>query len=332
MNSNSTPYLSIVATSRNDNHGGDLTNRMKIFVNGLIHQTRKFQFSCELVMVEWNPPADKPGLSEILPKTNPEDFLTIRYVVVPSHIHDQMEFSERLYVFQMIAKNIGIRRARGEYVLCTNIDLLFSDQLFKFFADRKLEKNVFYRCKRCDIPNSIYEIENIEKQLEFAQNNVTKKLGKVEWFGISTTLFQKLMKMPLPSSLNDMIARLLISSLDKEACGDFTLMSKEDWIRIEGYPELEVYSLHIDSMGIIAAASIGIKQQILSPKKCTYHIAHTGGWEFQTAKERVLFHTNKPVLDWWSVFRLGVEIVRKGVTYSLNKSTWGLSDQDLMEK
>ena len=34
----------------------------------------------------------------------------------------------------MIAKNVGIRRARGEFVLATNIDILFSSELACIFA------------------------------------------------------------------------------------------------------------------------------------------------------------------------------------------------------
>jgi hypothetical protein len=40
------PYLSIVVTTRNDNHGGDLLLRTQTFVKGLIHQCNKFNFFC----------------------------------------------------------------------------------------------------------------------------------------------------------------------------------------------------------------------------------------------------------------------------------------------
>ncbi len=40
----------------------------------------------------------------------------------------------------MIAKNVGIRRARGAFILCTNIDILFSDALFRLLADRTFDR------------------------------------------------------------------------------------------------------------------------------------------------------------------------------------------------
>ncbi len=65
--------LSIVVVSRNDNHGGDMTRRMRLFVNGLIHQCNKFNLQAELIFVEWNPPKGRPLLSEILPKAKAGD-------------------------------------------------------------------------------------------------------------------------------------------------------------------------------------------------------------------------------------------------------------------
>ena len=85
-----TPRLSIVVASRNDNHGGDMTRRMRLFVNGLIHQCNKHKYPVELIMVEWNPPADKPLLHEALPRPKAGDYLSLRYIIVPAEIHAQL--------------------------------------------------------------------------------------------------------------------------------------------------------------------------------------------------------------------------------------------------
>ena len=63
---NRQPHLSIVAASRNDDHGGNLFERMQLFVDGLADQARRFDMPTELVLVEWNPPADRPSLAEAL--------------------------------------------------------------------------------------------------------------------------------------------------------------------------------------------------------------------------------------------------------------------------
>jgi hypothetical protein len=58
--------LTVVATSRNDNHGGNLLRRMQLFINGFAEQCKRHQLDAELILVEWNPPPDKPRLAEAL--------------------------------------------------------------------------------------------------------------------------------------------------------------------------------------------------------------------------------------------------------------------------
>ena len=60
------PYLSVVATARNDDHGGNLLGRMQTFVNALLAQCREHQLAAELILVDWNPPPDRPPLHEAL--------------------------------------------------------------------------------------------------------------------------------------------------------------------------------------------------------------------------------------------------------------------------
>jgi hypothetical protein len=338
-----TPYITFVAASRNDNHGGDMTKRMVIFIKGLIHQCNKFKLPAELIMVEWNPPRDKPYLIDVLPKAKEEDFLKIRYIIVPPEIHQSMNFSERMPLFQMIAKNVGIRRASAEFVLCTNIDLIFSDELFRELSKKNLKNGKFYRAVRCDIPNSINDAWEVDKMLDFSRNNIVKYNGKhykypiLEMVGSKAFLYKYSFFAPL-YPLFSYIKSILLGKnaskmyrLDKEACGDFTMMSKQDWEKIEGYPELEIYSLHIDSMALIAADSLGIKQEIFKPEACSFHISHKGGWEFADYKDKLLFYTNKPVLDWWAVYEYGLEIIKNKTTWKLNRENWGLADVDLKE-
>src|SRR5690349_11117145 len=125
-----TPKLSVVATSRNDDHGGNLLPRTQWFIDGLVEQSSRHELPTELVLVEWNPPADRPPLAEALRWPAAGSSLTARVVTVPPERHAKLDFADAMPLFQMIAKNVGIRRARGEYILATNIDILFSDPLF----------------------------------------------------------------------------------------------------------------------------------------------------------------------------------------------------------
>ncbi|PYQ06863.1 MAG: hypothetical protein DMF82_05190 [Acidobacteria bacterium] len=109
----SRPYLSLVATSRNDDHGGRLLERMQVFVNGFIEQCKRHRLDAELILVEWNPPPERPRLSAALRWPSEPGPCRIRIIEVPPEVHERLQFSDCLPLFQMIAKNVGIRRARG---------------------------------------------------------------------------------------------------------------------------------------------------------------------------------------------------------------------------
>jgi hypothetical protein len=150
-----TPYLSLVAASRNDDHGGDLTHRMQIFVDALAAQARRHRLPCELVLVEWNPPPERPPLRDALRWPDHAGFCPVRIVTVPAALHRRHAHADRLPLFQMIAKNAGIRRARAPFVLATNVDVLFSDPLFGWLAKRELAPGCVYRADRIDVDRGV---------------------------------------------------------------------------------------------------------------------------------------------------------------------------------
>ena len=336
-----TPYISFVVTSRNDNHGGDLRKRMMIFYKGLIHQCNKFKLPCELIMVDWNSPDPTELLDKVLPPVSESDYLSVRYVVVPSEIHNKLRFSEYLGLYQMIAKNVGIRRANAEFVLCTNIDLLFSDALFEELSKRRLEKGKFYRANRCDIPATINENDSVEDQLKFCEANIIKRLGRISKYDViyneNGILFKYPIFDPFLRFLNWLKPKLISSdevklkSMDSDACGDFTMMSKSDWEKIDGYLELEMYSLHIDSMVLFSALAQGIDQVIYPGEMCSFHIAHGGGWEPGDAVEQLRFYNKRPSLDWWVVHSAGKQIVKDKSNFDMNSEDWGLNNIILEE-
>jgi hypothetical protein len=144
------PYLSVVVTARNDDHGGDLLARMQVFVRGLVAQCDRYRLPAELIVVEWNPPADRPGLADAL-EWPESSWCVTRIIEVPHELHATLDHADQLPLFQMIAKNVGIRRARGEFVLATNIDILFPDDLMAELARRELQHDRLYRVDRHDV-------------------------------------------------------------------------------------------------------------------------------------------------------------------------------------
>jgi len=333
------PYLSIVAASRNDNHGGDLTNRMEVFLRGLYHQLSQYHLPTEIIIVEWNPPSDRPGLSVILPKPPSNGNIILRIITVPYEIHAQYKTSSHLPLFQMIAKNVGIRRAKAPFILCTNVDLLFSSKLVHFLASKKLKKGTYYRCNRCDIPKEIDYSAEIPVLLKFARKNIIQRLGKnrlypnfngqSKWWYHNILTLGMVWGIALIKRFTESRLTTTIESADTWACGDFTLMHREDWEKINGYFELDAYSIHIDSLALFAALGQGIHQKILAPELCIFHISHRAGWELQDPMQKIKFDIQMPMLDWNTAKAACEHMLREQVVLPINGPDWGLLGRTL---
>jgi hypothetical protein len=74
----------------------------------------------------------------------------------------------------MIAKNVGIRRARGEYVLATNIDIIFSDGFFRFLKSDQLKPGRMYRTDRWDVDSDVPPDASIDEQLAYCQTHLLR--------------------------------------------------------------------------------------------------------------------------------------------------------------
>ena len=80
----------------------------------------------------------------------------------------------------MKAKNVGIRNAEGKFILCTNIDIVFSSEMIEYLSLQKQEDKV-YRADRYDIDFDRFDLidpdENIyEKNIRL----INKKLYSID--------------------------------------------------------------------------------------------------------------------------------------------------------
>jgi hypothetical protein len=164
----------VVATSRNDDHGGDMLRRMQIFTSAWIEQCRRHDLASELVLVEWNPPAGREPLSEALQWPSDPGPCTVRIVTVPEAYHRRYRHSDSLPLFQMIAKNVGMRRSRAPFILATNVDILFSDELVSYLAASSLEKGRLYRIDRSDAMAGVPLEGGVTEQLEYCRSHLLR--------------------------------------------------------------------------------------------------------------------------------------------------------------
>ena len=336
------PYISFVAASRNDGHGGNIFKRMQLFVRGLIEQSERHRLPAELILVEWNPPADRPRLRDVLPAPPEGSMLRIRYIEVPPDIHNRYRRAKAIPLFQMIAKNVGIRRAKGKFVLCTNVDLLFSDALFRTLATQSLETNTFYRANRCDVPDELDPAWTIDRQLDWCSKHIIRRIGRESRYAnINLEHFEFNGKSRLKKIVANQASLILKAmwppekwqyyQMDTFACGDFTLLSRDAWMDIQGYVELDLYSIHIDSLALMAAAALGYRQHVFPPELCTYHIDHPSGWESMSPMEKLKFLEERPGIDYGMLYEAGMYILKHQKRLNLNPEDWGFAGLNFEE-
>ncbi|MCU1235034.1 MAG: methyltransferase FkbM family [Candidatus Solibacter sp.] len=180
----STIYISVVVAARNDNHGGNMLGRMQAFVDSWIDQAEQFGIPSEIIVVEWNPPAGRPRLATELRWPQASSLCEVRFVEVPPEIHRQFPNASAIPLHQMIAKNVGIRRARGQFILATNIDILFSTELMRFLSTRSLERGAMYRMDRYDVASEIPANGSLLEIQSFCDSNMLRVFAREGTFDV----------------------------------------------------------------------------------------------------------------------------------------------------
>ncbi len=402
---------------------------MQLFLNALAAQCERHSLRAELILVEWNPPLDRPRLREVL-TFPPNEILPVRIIDVPAEIHGTLDHADRLPLFQMIAKNVGIRRARGRFVLATNVDVLFSDDLAAALAAERLSENHVYRCDRCDVTSDIPLDAPIERQLQLCSERVirinrfdatvdlrtgavyriypkkvsprvpvdlvlvfrafehavrklaawgrgfaglvTSSGGLLAWSRV-TAAGRRARRLRPGALLESTRARLVrrrrarakssahsvsiigaVSErwnraiaayrsardwerarimLHTNASGDFTLMSQKGWEAVRGYPELELFSMHLDSLLLYEAHYSGLQERRLAGR--LYHLEHASGFRPDSPAVREL----NARLEVAAIPQISIEqfqdwvrtMFRRQAPIVFNGSDWGFETEVLAE-
>ncbi len=349
------PYLSVIAASRNDDHGGDPLRRTQIFINCFARQCEKYRLPAELILVDWNPVAGRPGLAGVLRLPAGSTYCTARVITVPTRLHARVKYGEKLPFFQMIAKNAGIRRARGRFVLATNIDIIFSDELMAFIGRQQLDPKKQYRVDRYDIQAGLSEHLTLDETIAYAWANPIRQHKRFGPRALVEHLYgtDEIRRACTPDPefcrglggvrLHDLTGAqavemeraTTIEGLHTNACGDFTLMSREAWDAIRGYPEFAAYSFNIDSMGLVAAHYAGYEEVSLLPPCVCFHIEHSLGSGWTPEGEKKLFNrlrqSNILNPEWPVLLPLVDQMRRERRALEFNHLGWGYVDFDLPE-
>lgn len=274
--------LSVVITARNDNYGGNLINRINTFIKVLTYFTQKYGLKSELIIVEYNPTANQTRLYEQLILGPRNEFLEYRFIEVPKSFHEKCLGSDKMPMLEFLAKNIGIRRAHGEYILAMNPDIILSEELIEWISKTGLSANTYYRANRHDITDNYFSQNlSVQEILDRARshvfmvflNNKTQYRSWIAWVKRVLTSRSKksLMMCPLFNKKNDGFDEKIIH---ERAAGDFLLMHQSLWRKVGGY-DPDPISGFIDGYILYVLHCINIEQIILPYP--IYHIDHKVG-------------------------------------------------------
>ena len=242
---NPAPRLTIVVTGRNDNYGGEFDNRFfrSVAHNGGLLAANGVNF--EYLLAEWNPLPDRPLLSERFVSAFP----WARAIVIGPAIHQAYGRNSAMPFFEMPAKNAALRRARGEFVLITNADILFDDTLVSRIAQGPLDAHTLYRAHRIDVPPAL------------------------DWPTLKDPAHQ------LPSSEGRLPPAYYLGS-----AGDFMLASRSLWLSTTGLNEVIRWTTRAkDWQFCLGIAKRGIPIEFLGD---VFHLDHAEGFRNTAVGQR----------------------------------------------
>ena len=244
--------LSAVVISRNDNYGGNLADRATYCLNSLIDTFD------EVFYIDWNSPTHSL-LYDI------EDRLTkkgnLEHIVITPEVASMFTNNDphAQVCCETLARNIGIRRATGDYIVSTNIDVIAPKRDHLEKAINELDKNTFYTISRRHV-----EWKDIEKF-----HGGERKYS--DWKALRDHLIENSEERKYDEKVVDGDDYSIIN-----CCGDFQLAHKDIWHEIKGFEEELIYVLYSDTNVQKKVIKHGFNlKAIYSP--ALFHIFHGKG-------------------------------------------------------
>jgi hypothetical protein len=241
------PYVTFVSYFRNDNYTSDFDLRVRRATQFLVRQLQRSAIAAELILVEWNPPTDRPLIIDSLGPFPQGDCIQVHGIVVGKEHHERYRGSQEWGMNPAAAANVGLRRARGNFISPKAADTYLSDEVVAVLARGDLSDDAMYRCDRLDVVLPTAALEEPDDAALLAG------LASLESFRHSRLAH---------------LSQWHIRDLHTNACGDFLLMSRSMWHTLRGFPlDGSVLSLDCDSLIMHAAAALGLREVCL-PADC----------------------------------------------------------------
>ncbi len=321
-------FLSLVLTGRNDNYGGDFRSRLQKSVSNSFNQLTSHKVKSEIIFVNYNP-VDNDPIEQFIdwPQTN--EFVSVRIITVPNSAHQELvKMGERkdVPVMEYLGKNAGIRRAKGEFILSMNPDIILPAKLLPEIM--RVRKGAFYRTDRVDFSGDYFGDHKFSAVYLKGQDYPLSQLSEItglrfknailnKWRTFTPSIKGVLNMLSIPVYYNNIENRIHCN-----VSGDFMLMHRDHWHGLEAHNENTPISLHVDALMVVQAFASGLKEVVFDSP--IFHQEHARRYDAKTE--------NPAFLQAFEMFcSEAKEMLAKKDAKKYNGQDWGLYKFDLPE-
>lgn len=285
--------LSAVIVSRNDNYGGNLLERSTFCFNSMIDTFD------EVFYIDWN--SDTRSLLDEV-RANVKFKGNFHHIVInPDNAKILTKYDpEAQKCCEVLGRNIGLRRATGDWLVSTNIDIIAPKRESLLETINHIDVNGFYTISRRGVDlSTISDFQGGE--LNYANWNAVREHLIVN--SEERHYEEKTVQGDDYSLVN--------------CCGDFQMASQSVWHSLRGMEEDLIYALYADTNVQKKAVMHGFQLKALYNPPL-FHINHgKGGGGFLTGVNR------RP------------NDIHRAITFQFkteNPATWGFSDIDIEQE
>ena len=284
--------ISAIFFSLNDNYTKDNKERLIIALN--------YMLDCvdEVVYVDWGSPnnvslLELPYIINNIPKTNKLVHVKISRKeinnIVPKGNH---------FIQQSIIRNIAIRKSTGDYIISTNVDIIFPNKQELYDVINNDDKQTFYSISRKDVPmNSVINLYNEDK------TKLRKHLSSyIKVRGIDNNPEYKFkIEAKTQISENSELYKQYIKYARIWNCGDFQMAHRSIWFNVKGFEEKMLKTSFCSDTNLQKKiCNYGYKLKILN-KPDVFHMSHPARSSHNNKKfndlNRFLINFNKSEND-----------------------------------
>lgn len=341
------PYLSIVCAFGNAQRGDAWLRQTRAFLAATAFEARRSTLPIEILLVDRDSSGEGGPAQSLLGPLPENEFLTIRIVTVPGGEIIQGQPIDR----ERRLQNIGIRRARGDFILAARTDIVLSAELVRHLASRPLREHAIYHAMRIETePDYLAGSEIAAVAVESAcrrgavvatlppyvaaidgPSSAASDSSWVDALGRAAAEL-RLERFPFP----------IIFSLE-----NFVLMGRRSWHEIGGFPEWNVSESYFDRIVLAQARHRGWPATIF-PGSCPYfsvpslsrpdaardiYVDTDGDLRIRIAPPPIRNLNNWQTANLLNVMHRSLPLPPAGpwTTIAVNDSSWGLADFDLPE-